>query len=216
MLIENERVSFGVIDPTVIYITNGTIDWDSGRCERYNKERELWEEAEVIYAKDPEKKFHKGIILTHEVSTIQSITKEDIESMLDDGRLCRDELITFLDRIDVERASMTIEHEKSASCIKVGTIVDMHCGEQGIVVEILDDEWVYLLQCTGHIDKALITDIWPAGTEQSGKEALHELFMKTFGYSGIYEEWDSHEGERVCDADAFHPPPIKNIDDVPF
>lgn len=96
-------------------------------------------------------------------------------------------------------------------CFAVGDIVDMHCGEQGIVVEILDDTWVYLLQCNGHIEKAHANDIWPASCEQNGKEALHELFMATFGYSGMYEE----EAKESEDGD-WLPPDTSDIEDVPF
>ena len=87
----------------------------------------------------------------------------------------------------------------------------MHCGEQGIVLEILDEHWLYLLQCNGHVEKYYANDVWHSGNEQNGKEALHELFMKTFGYSGIYEEeTESEEG-----AVSFMP--ISNDEDkIPF
>lgn len=98
MLIGNENISYGVIDPTVIYITYGTIDYDSGRCESYNSETKKWELSSVIYAYDPDKKFKKGMILNHKVSTIQFITVEDIEEMLYNGYLKKEELISFLEK----------------------------------------------------------------------------------------------------------------------
>ena len=71
----------------------------------------------------------------------------------------------------------------------------MHCGEQGIVVEILDDTWVLLIQCNGHIDKTSVNDIWLAtSAKQNGKEALHEFFIKTLGYSSIYDDKLSERG----------------------
>lgn len=94
---------------------------------------------------------------------------------------------------------------------KVGDIVDMHCGEQGIVVEILDDDWVNLLQCDGHVDRAYISDIWPAETKQNGKEALHEFFMKTLGYSSICEE-ESSDNDSECT----FLPPIEGMEEPPF
>lgn len=94
---------------------------------------------------------------------------------------------------------------------EVGDIVDMHCGEQGIVVEILDNEWVYLLQCNGHIEKAYAYDIWPSERKcHNGKEALHELFMKTFGYSGIYE--DEPDNDKECEI----LPIPDNMEEPPF
>lgn len=82
------------------------------------------------------------------------------------------------------------EHFKTtiAEQFNVGDIVDMHCGEQGIVVEKLDDTYIYLLQCNAHIEKVHINDIWRSDGKQNGKAALHELFLKTFGYSSVYEE----------------------------
>lgn len=82
---------------------------------------------------------------------------------------------------------------KETDYFKVGDIVSMHCGEQGIVLEILDDDYVYLLQCDGHVEKYCVYDMWHSKNEQNGKEALHELFMKTFGYSGIYREETNHD-----------------------
>lgn len=37
LLYENENVSFGMIDKPNIIITNGTINYDSGFCDEYNK-----------------------------------------------------------------------------------------------------------------------------------------------------------------------------------
>lgn len=78
---------------------------------------------------------------------------------------------------------------KKNDYFEVGDVVNMHCGEQGVVVEILDDTWVLLIQCDGHIDKHHVNDIWTVEpAKQSGKEALHEFFMKTLGYSSVYED----------------------------
>lgn len=71
---------------------------------------------------------------------------------------------------------------------EIGDLVDTHSGEQGIVVEILDDTWVNILQCNGHVEKTTINDIWKSDTEVDGKAALHNLFMNVFGYSSVYEE----------------------------
>lgn len=86
---------------------------------------------------------------------------------------------------------------KKTDYFKVGDIVNMHCGEQGIVLEILDDDHVYLLQCNGHVEKYYAYDIWHSNNEQNGKKALHELFMKTFGYSGMYEEEIADEEKEL-------------------
>lgn len=101
----------------------------------------------------------------------------------------------------------------ATALFSVGDIVDMHCGEQGIVVEILDDTWVHLLQCNGHIDKAHIGDIWLSDKEQNGRAALHELFMKTFGYSSLNE--DEYESQEDTVEDAFYPN-FEVEEDIPF
>ena len=103
---------------------------------------------------------------------------------------------------------------KKNEYFEVGDIVNMHCGEQGIVLEILDDEWVYLLQCSGHVEKAYMNDIWKTDfVAQSGKEALHEFFMKTLGYSAIYEEEHVQYEKGSLTPEGFIEP---NDGDVPF
>ena len=37
LLYENENISFGMIDKPNIIITNGTINYDNGFCDEYNK-----------------------------------------------------------------------------------------------------------------------------------------------------------------------------------
>lgn len=80
---------------------------------------------------------------------------------------------------------------KKNAYFEIGDIVDMHCGEQGIVVEIIDADWIVVLQCDGHTEKVLINDIWKTDTTVDGKAELTAFFLKVFGYSGVYEEDES-------------------------
>lgn len=77
---------------------------------------------------------------------------------------------------------------KKNKYFEIGDIVDTHSGEQGIVIEILDDFWVNILQCDGHIERVTVNDIWKTETKVNGKAELNILFLKIFGYSGVYDE----------------------------
>ena len=104
---------------------------------------------------------------------------------------------------------------KKNQYFEIGDIVDMHCGEQGIVVEILDNTWVLLLQCNGHIEKAHVNDIWfTDSVEQNGKKALHEFFMKTVGYSSILDEDKPRENKPLSPEDFIELE--RNEKDIPF
>ena len=104
---------------------------------------------------------------------------------------------------------------KKNDYFEVGDVVDMHCGEQGIVVEVLDDTWVLLIQCNGHIDKSHINDIWQSDSaKQNGKEALHELFMKTLGYSSIFGDDTPSESGALSPEDFL--PLADDKRDIPF
>ena len=86
------------------------------------------------------------------------------------------------------------ETMKKNKYFEIGDIVDMHCGEQGIVIEVIDDDWVLLLQCDGHVEKSLVGDIWKSNTEVDGKAELDSFFTKIFGYSSVY---DKEEAELI-------------------
>ena len=75
---------------------------------------------------------------------------------------------------------------KKNDYFEIGDIVNTHSGEQGIVIEIIDDFWVVILQCDGHAERTTINDIWEANTDVNGKCELNAFFMKIFGYSSIY------------------------------
>ena len=62
------------------------------------------------------------------------------------------------------------------------------CGEEGIVVSIIDNVWVLLLQCDGNVEKTSIHDIWKKDTDVDGKAELDAFFKKIFGYSCVYDE----------------------------
>lgn len=83
LLYENENVSFGMIDKPNIIITNGTINYDSGFCDEYNKN------AITIYAKDVKGLFHFGIILRESFTDIQTISQDYIEFLLENNGLSR-------------------------------------------------------------------------------------------------------------------------------
>lgn len=92
---------------------------------------------------------------------------------------------------------------KKNKYVEIGDIVDMHCGEQGIVIEVIDDDWVLLLQCDGHVEKSHVGDIWKSNIEVDGKAELDSFFTKIFGYSSVY---DKEEEELI---------PVPN-EDMPF
>ena len=104
---------------------------------------------------------------------------------------------------------------KKNEYFEVGDVVNMHCGEQGIVVEALDDTWVVLIQSDGHVEKAHVNDIWPCKpVEQDGKTALHEVVMKTLGSSSIFEEDTPSERGALSPEDFM---PLSNDErDIPF
>lgn len=97
-IIENGCLSLGIMDGRII-ITNGTIDYDSGICTKYNVEKDITEGAKVFYAEDIDKRFHFGMLLRHENKNIQYITEEYLERLLNDKYLNADELNSFFDSL---------------------------------------------------------------------------------------------------------------------
>lgn len=71
---------------------------------------------------------------------------------------------------------------------EIGDIVNMYCGEEGIVISFIDNVWVLLLQCDGNVEKTSIHDIWKRDTDVDGKAELDAFFKKIFGYSCVYDE----------------------------
>lgn len=57
LLYENENILFGMIDKPNIIITNGTINYNNGFCDEYDRN------AITIYTKDLNGLFKPGMIL---------------------------------------------------------------------------------------------------------------------------------------------------------
>lgn len=90
MIYENSSLSFGMIDSPNIIITTGTIDYDNGSCDGFNKN------ARTIYAYDKENRFHFGMILKKSFTDIQTISLEYLEELLNSNCLKRDDCIYLL------------------------------------------------------------------------------------------------------------------------
>lgn len=93
LLYENENISFGMIDKPNIIITNGTINYDNGFCDEYNKN------AITIYAKDVKELFHFGMILRTSFAGIQTISQDYIEFLLENNGLSREDCLYILSEI---------------------------------------------------------------------------------------------------------------------
>lgn len=90
-LYENENISFGMIDKPNIVITNGTINYDNGSCDEYNKN------AITIYAKDLNGLFKFGMILKGSSAGIQTISQDYIEFLLENNGLSREDCLSFIE-----------------------------------------------------------------------------------------------------------------------
>lgn len=89
-LYENENISFGMIDKPNIIITNGTINYDNGFCDEYNKN------AIAICAKDLHGLFKHGMILKESSTGIQTISQDYIEYLLEHNGLSREDSMRIL------------------------------------------------------------------------------------------------------------------------
>ena len=92
LLYKNENISFGMIDKPNIIITNGTINYDNGFCNEYNKN------AITIYAKDLKGLFKFGMILRDTSTDIQTISQDYIEFLLDNKGLSREKCLYILSK----------------------------------------------------------------------------------------------------------------------
>ena len=91
LLYENENISFGMIDEPNIIITNGTINYDNGFCDEYDRN------AITIYAKDLNALFKPGMILKASIG-IQTISQDYIEFLLENNGLSRDDCLCILSK----------------------------------------------------------------------------------------------------------------------
>lgn len=92
LLYENENISFGMIDKPNIIITNGTINYDNGFCDEYNKN------AITIYAKDLNGLFKFGMILKESSTGIQTISQDYIEFLLENNGLSSEDCLRILSK----------------------------------------------------------------------------------------------------------------------
>lgn len=90
LLYENCNIEFGMIDKPNIIITNGTINYDNGLCNEWNKN------AVTIYAKDLKGLFKFGMILRKTSSNIQTISQEYIEYLLDNNGINKDDCMSLV------------------------------------------------------------------------------------------------------------------------
>lgn len=86
LLYENENILFGMIDKPNIIITNGTINYDNGFCDEYDRN------AITIYAKDLNGLFKPGMILK------ESISQDYIEFLLENNGLSREDCLCILSK----------------------------------------------------------------------------------------------------------------------
>lgn len=71
---------------------NGTINYDSGFCDEYNKN------AITIYAKDLNGLFKYGMILKESLIGIQTISQDYIEFLLENNGLSREDCLCILSK----------------------------------------------------------------------------------------------------------------------
>lgn len=91
-LYENENIIWGMIDKPNIIITNGTINYNNGLCNEYNRN------AIAIYAKDLNGLFKHGMILKESSTGIQIISREYIEYLLENNGLSREDALSLLSK----------------------------------------------------------------------------------------------------------------------
>ena len=89
-LYEDENIVFGMIDKPNIIITNGTINYNNGLCNEYNKN------AITIDAEDLSGCFDFGMILKESSTGIQTISQDYIEYLLEHNGLSREDSMRIL------------------------------------------------------------------------------------------------------------------------